>query len=658
MSLKFFILGWSSENLRCPDHEINLCQDNSLVPYPVSLIQMPNGTGKTTTLKLLRATLSGSAKNWNPDEILAFRNNGNPSFGQFIVHLALNEKRLTFELNLDFEKLTVDYRTTFRSGVKDGFYPPPQISKFLNPTFADLFVFDGELANHLLDANRTRAREAIDALFQLFLLEKVRGKFESYWQSYTETTNVKSEQWLTRLQNELKGLNQTRQNVKHKQTKLNKEKSRLKSQIEQAQAEYDKAFKKDENLGKDLDDLNGRLQTAENLVKEQIGTVMRSMRSPHKLLPGLAHQLVDLKSNLDLLKLPTSTSKEFFDELAAADECVCGRHLDDLTRQAIRDRAQQYLGEDEVGVLNSIKSDIADYCYDSNPDSYHQEFQQELNNLSKFIRDRDDLKTQKSGLENLREQKGDSEIREKKERLQELEEKQKKCIKDLEEIERSPSPQPDKNTECLKELNRLIQDKEYEVAEATNTIKLKKQIDILSRILNQAHGKAREELRELILKQTNDRIAELLSRDPIFLEDIQESLKLQGKEGASVGQTLSVSYAFLATLFNRTEHQLPFIVDSPAGPLDLNIRPEVARLIPKLCDQFVAFTISSERQNFVDVLEYSKPQNIKYLTIFRKTPQMNDLWQNIDDRLVTETSNGILIQGKEFFDRFDLDKEI
>ncbi|RMH76143.1 MAG: hypothetical protein D6680_09765 [Cyanobacteria bacterium J007] len=210
----------------------------------------------------------------------------------------------------------------------------------------------------------------------------------------------------------------------------------------------------------------------------------------------------------------------------------------------------------------------------------------------------------------------------------------------------------------MKELNRLIQDKEYEVAEATDTIKLKKQIDILSRILNQAHEKAREELRKLILKQTNDRIAELLSRDPIFLEDIQDSLKLKGKEGASVGQTLSVSYAFLATLFNRTEHQLPFIVDSPAGPLDLNIRPEVARLIPKLCDQFVAFTISSERQNFVDVLEYSKPQNIKYLTIFRKTPQMNDLWQNIDDRLVTETSNGILIQGKEFFDRFDLDKEI
>ena len=48
------ILGWKAQGLRCPDHEIS-CVDSSGNPYPVSLIQMPNGTGKTTTLDLLRA---------------------------------------------------------------------------------------------------------------------------------------------------------------------------------------------------------------------------------------------------------------------------------------------------------------------------------------------------------------------------------------------------------------------------------------------------------------------------------------------------------------------------------------------------------------------------------------------------------------------------
>ena len=64
-----------------------------------------------------------------------------------------------------------------------------------------------------------------------------------------------------------------------------------------------------------------------------------------------------------------------------------------------------------------------------------------------------------------------------------------------------------------------------------------------------------------------------------------------------------MGYAFLATLFNRTEHQLPFVVDSPANPIDLRVRARVAELIPRLSNQFIAFTISSERQGFLPGLE-------------------------------------------------------
>jgi DNA sulfur modification protein DndD len=125
-----------------------------------------------------------------------------------------------------------------------------------------------------------------------------------------------------------------------------------------------------------------------------------------------------------------------------------------------------------------------------------------------------------------------------------------------------------------------------------------------------------------------------------------------------MGQTLSVSYAFLATLFNRSDHQLPFIVDSPAGALDLNVRPEVARLIPSLCDQFVAFTISSERQSFVDVLHQAASEQVQYLTLFRKTSRMNSLWQNMAPEQRAETLNGVIVKGKDFFNCFDLDEEV
>ena len=176
MTVKLNILGWSASTLRCPDHEISLCPPNTQTPYKATFIQMPNGTGKTTTLQLLRATLSGSAQQWTSEQIAEFRNNTSlAESGSFIVKLSLNDKLLTFELIFDFQRKKIEYRTTYGSGIQNGFFPPPIIKKFLNIEFVNLFIFDGELARNLLDDKQTRARDAIDALFQLSLFDGVRS---------------------------------------------------------------------------------------------------------------------------------------------------------------------------------------------------------------------------------------------------------------------------------------------------------------------------------------------------------------------------------------------------------------------------------------------------------------------------------------------------
>ncbi|GAB4179075.1 MAG: hypothetical protein Fur006_12030 [Coleofasciculaceae cyanobacterium] len=658
MSLQLTLLGWSASGLRCPDHEVRLCTPNSSTPYQVTLVQMPNGTGKTTTLNMLRGTLSGSARQWHPQKIRELRRSGDSAeLGKFIVRLAINGNPLTFELNLNFNKGKVDYRTSYGAGIQDGFFPPPKLRKFLNPEFVNLFVFDGELANNLLDAKQTRAREAIDSLFQLSLLKELAKVFEENWERHAETASSKSIKGLNRRKNALKRLKDRLNKIQKEQEYLHLQKSHLKLEIQKAHTEYDQALSKDQNIGSRLQDIKTQLETAEKGVDWKVQNVITQMRDPQRIIPGLAASLMNLKGNLDRLKLPTSTSKEFFEELAEAEECVCGRTMDDATRQAVRDRAKNYLGEDEVGVLNSIKSDIATYCSEE-AESYHQKLQEQLQDLVTFIRKRDELKTQLHSLEEERLKQGDSELEEKKNRLDKLREQLDTCTKRLQEIERSPHSKPNEDTDCLKELVQLIKKAEEDVAEATNTLKLKHKTDIAQKILSQAHQQAREELRKFIIEETNQRITQLLSRDPVLLEDIQDSLKLQGRGGASMGQTLSVSYAFLATLFNRSDHQLPFIVDSPAGALDLNVRPEVARLIPSLCDQFVAFTISSERQSFVDVLHQAANQQVQYLTLFRKTSRMNSLWQNIATEQRTETVDGVIVKGKDFFDCFDLDEEV
>ncbi|MEQ8752756.1 MAG: hypothetical protein RID09_04440 [Coleofasciculus sp. G1-WW12-02] len=414
-----------------------------------------------------------------------------------------------------------------------------------------------------------------------------------------QNSSSKSTQGLTRRRNNLNRLKTKRDKIKRERDALQIQQSKLKLGIQNAEQDYDQALGKDKNIGTRLQRIKVQLDQAEKVVEREVEKTTEKMRDPQRLIPGLAASLINLKANLDHLKLPTSTSKEFFEELAEAPECVCGRQMDDMTRQAVRDRAKKYLGEDEVGVLNRIKSDIADYC-GGNPEQYHQDLQEQLQGLQKLIRKRDEFKTELRSLEEERLKQGDSELEAKKQHLDKLREQLDQCNQRLQEIERSPHSKPSEDTDCLKELEFLITKAEDDVAEATHTLTLKRKTEIIRRILNQAHQQAREELRKIIIEETNQRITQLLSRDPVWLEDIQDSLKLQGRGGASVGQTLSVSYAFLATLFNRSNHQLPFIVDSPAGALDLNVRPEVARLVPQLGNQFVAFTISSERQSFVE----------------------------------------------------------
>jgi hypothetical protein len=133
-------------------------------------------------------------------------------------------------------------------------------------------------------------------------------------------------------------------------------------------------------------------------------------------------------------------------------------------------------------------------------------------------------------------------------------------------------------------------------------------------------------------------------------------LVLTGQEGGSVGETLSVGYAFLATLFNRTEHQLPFIVDSPANPIDLRVRAKVAELIPRLANQFIAFTISSERQGFVGPLEQAAGAPLQYLTLFRKGAAALEA-AAAEERGLKTSADGVCVSGREFFMRFHLDSE-
>ena len=184
---------------------------------------MPNGTGKTTTLEMLRAALSGEASEWDTNKILSMRKQvPKTESGQFQVVILFDGRRLTITMDFDFEEGLVRYTTTLPSGNKEGFVPPSNLSKFFQPNFVNFFVFDGELANQLLSSSHTQAQSAIEALFQLQYFSQITDKIEEYWENKTANVSATEEKGLARRRNKVKNLRSRIETLKTKRTMLEK----------------------------------------------------------------------------------------------------------------------------------------------------------------------------------------------------------------------------------------------------------------------------------------------------------------------------------------------------------------------------------------------------------------------------------------------------
>src|SRR5215213_3135913 len=136
-AMQISIAGWQSQGLRCPDVNVNLRAGEG-VPFHVAFLQMPNGTGKTTTLDLLKAALSGEAERWDETAVRGLRRRGEShAGGNFKVKLLVDGRPLTFEIDLDFENGRALCLTTRpgSGGVHRRWAPPPEMRRFLDRSF-------------------------------------------------------------------------------------------------------------------------------------------------------------------------------------------------------------------------------------------------------------------------------------------------------------------------------------------------------------------------------------------------------------------------------------------------------------------------------------------------------------------------------------------
>ena len=359
------------------------------------------------------------------------------------------------------------------------------------------------------------------------------------------------------------------------------------------------------------------------------------------------------------LRLPANTAAQWFEELAADDndKCICGRALGHAERQNILAMKERYLGTDVHSVLNSVKNQATQALreHEKDKDAALARLTLSCGSTMRSEKHKRDCATKLKAAERELAEHGNVEERRIANEAMELRPK----VENLKELlKRLALPSGDESLQAAEALCKKLTD---ELTKTTKTVELNGKVKVLKGILSDASRRADSALRQDVKDKCNSRLEEILRNDPLRIGNIESSLNLEYQGGASMGQTLAVGYTFLVTLLNEGNLSFPLVVDSPAGPLDHSIRREVARIIPVMSDQFLAFTISTEREGFVatlaETVAASGSDQVQFFTLARLTDGTRPLFANAPADRTVRKFNSVLVHDRAFFESFNVETE-
>ena len=576
-----------------------------------NFVMMANGTGKTTTMTLIKGLLDGSAKNWPVDYVKSFApTTTTGDKGEFSITVKFDEKQYKYFLSLDYVNGIAKIETQAPpKGRETGLLLPTAIKGIFTPEFVSRFVFDGEQAKKSMDRTSNEADETIRYLYRLDELDEILAMNMNI---LTEIQNAEGGSTGTRgslsnLRSRQKKVRDHIASSEKKQKQLNGDIARFsqeKIEKEKQRQELDKNY---EALNKEKNEVIAEQEKNRGNVDVKITEIVSLVKTPYLVSEGLCNRMYEFGDAMKKLKLPKSSSKDFFTELAYAEKCVCDRCIGEKERDAILKNAERYLGSDHQAVLNNIKSVLMGSTYDERLVAAFEE-------LGKLQEQKTRLNARFADVEDKLIKAGGPQVEQLQSEIEVLIGQISSAQTQLKIIESK-----DEDDETLTEENNLHKarraDAEYEVkiASTTKTNAALRKKNVVQDLVNEIKTQATAALKEEIIKKANDKISRVIKDDYIEIESIDGYIKLKDREGASDGQTLSIGYCFLGTLFEEAELEFPFVIDSPTGKMDFDKRQAVADIIPVVFNQMIAFVQSAEVKCFAD--RFYKNTDTQYLTI-------------------------------------------
>ena len=609
--MKMSILGIEYKNIRkISELKLSFVDANGK-SIKNNFVMMANGTGKTTTMELIKGLMDGSAADWSAKKIKTFApTTSHSDVGVFSIAVKFDERQYKYFLYMNYKTGTANIKTTTTTlgGMEDGRHLPDALKGIFTPEFVRRFVFDGEQAEKTMDSSSNEAEETIRYLYRLDELDEIIATNQRILSEIQDAEGSKGSK------SSLSNLRTRQEGVKTTISKLQKRAAHLRKDIKTFEDERKEKITQRDALDKNYETLNQEKQEILNLqqhnkdsIDAQISEIIRLSKSPYLISQEFCDRMYGLGSSMTKLKLPKTISKDFFVELAHAKDCICGRCIGESEKKTILENAEKYLGSDQQSVLNAIKSSLMACSYDSSLSDAFTE-------LSKLREEANRLQTRLNTNAEKLLKAGGEDAAKLKARIDELEKHIAVSKYQLDIIESK-----DENNEELTEDNNLYKaqllykDYEHKIASATRTNAALYRKEVVESLVFAIKEQATAELKKEIIRKANEKIQKVITDDFIEIDNIDRYIKLKERSGASQGQTLGIAYCFLGTLFEDSELEFPFIIDSPTGSMDFDKREAVADIIPKVFNQMISFVQSAEVKRFADRF-YENP-DAQYLTI-------------------------------------------
>lgn len=633
--MKMSILGIEYKNIR-KISELKLSfVDADGNPIKTNFVMMANGTGKTTTMGLIKGLLDGTAVNWDVKDVKQYAPKSfEADMGWFKITVKFDERLYIYTLYLDYNKgeARIETVTTEKGGANKGRLLPDALKGIFTPEFVRHFIFDGEQAEKTMDSSSNEAEETIRYLYRLDELDEIIAANQRILSEIQDAEGSKgSKSSLSNLRTRQESVKKIISKLKERADRFRKDIKKFEDERKEKIAQRDALDKNYETLNQEKQEIIKLQQHNKDSIDAKISEIIGLTKSPYLISQEFCDRMYGLGSSMTKLKLPKTISKDFFVELAHTKDCICGRCIGESEKKTILENAEKYLGSDQQSVLNAIKSSLMACSYDSR-------LSDAFVDLSKLREEANRLQTRFNTNSEKLLKAGGEKAAMLKLRIDELEKLIAVSKYQLDLIESK-----DESNEELTEDNNLYkaglleEDYEHKIAAATRTNAALYKKEVVEKLVTEIKEKATAALKQEIIRKANEKIQKVITDDFIEIENIDRYIKLKGRGGASEGQTLGIAYSFLGTLFEDSELEFPFVIDSPTGKMDFDKRQAVADIIPKVFNQIVAFVQSAEVERFADRF-YDKP-DAQYLTIIA-SPHTGEV----------EVHEGI-----EFFDSYQCD---